>query len=93
MPDDLGKRTFPLVKVVARGGVEPPTFRFSVQSPPDRSSTTWHFAGRSCVVEALEAAGRLELLDSPLDSARRYVGRAQPHCRYVAAAESDLKRR
>jgi hypothetical protein len=31
MPDDLGKRTFPLVEVVARGGVEPPTFRFGVE--------------------------------------------------------------
>ena len=27
---DLQERTFPLVRVVARGGVEPPTFRFSV---------------------------------------------------------------
>jgi hypothetical protein len=30
MRNDLVDRTFPLVKVVARGGVEPPTFRFSV---------------------------------------------------------------
>jgi hypothetical protein len=30
MPDDLVERTFPPVKGVARGGVEPPTFRFSV---------------------------------------------------------------
>jgi hypothetical protein len=30
MSDDLVEQTFSLVKVVARGGVEPPTFRFSV---------------------------------------------------------------
>jgi hypothetical protein len=30
MPNELVERTFPLVKGVARGGVEPPTFRFSV---------------------------------------------------------------
>jgi hypothetical protein len=31
MSDDLVEQTFPLVKVVARGGVEPPTFRFGVE--------------------------------------------------------------
>ncbi len=30
MRNDLVERTFPLVRGVARGGVEPPTFRFSV---------------------------------------------------------------
>jgi hypothetical protein len=30
MRNDLIKRIFSLVRVVARGGVEPPTFRFSV---------------------------------------------------------------
>ena len=30
MPNDLIERAFPLVRMVARGGVEPPTFRFSV---------------------------------------------------------------
>ena len=29
MENDLVKRTLPLVRMVARGGVEPPTFRFS----------------------------------------------------------------
>ncbi len=29
---DLLEWTFPLVRVVARGGVEPPTFRFSSKS-------------------------------------------------------------
>ena len=28
--NNLMKQAFPLVRVVARGGVEPPTFRFSV---------------------------------------------------------------
>ena len=30
MGNDLVERTLPLVRMVARGGVEPPTFRFSV---------------------------------------------------------------
>jgi hypothetical protein len=29
MSDELVEQRFPLRKVVARGGVEPPTFRFS----------------------------------------------------------------
>jgi hypothetical protein len=62
---------------VARGGVEPPTFRFSVQSSLSRSRITWHFACCSCVVEAPEVPRALELLDSSLDIARRYVGRGQ----------------
>ena len=66
------KRPFTLVRVVARGGVEPPTFRFSVPSPPDRSTTTWHSACRSCVVEAPETRRTLELLDSLLDTRCRY---------------------
>ena len=67
---DLIERMFPLFRVVARDGVEPLTFRFSVQSPPDRSRTTWHFACRGCVVEAPEASRTQELLDSPLDTPR-----------------------
>jgi hypothetical protein len=47
-----------------------PAIRKSVQSPPDRSRTTSHFACRSCVVEAPEAPRALKLLDSPLDTAR-----------------------
>ena len=57
--------------------VEPSTFRFSVLSSPDRSNTTWHFACRSYVVKAPEALRALELLDSPLDTARPYVVRAR----------------
>ena len=74
---DLLEQTFPLFKLVARDGVEPSTFRFSVQSPPDRSRTTWHFACCSCLVEAPEVPRGPELLDSPLDTARRYIGRSQ----------------
>ena len=37
------KRAFALVKVVARGGVEPPTFRFSV----GRSYQLSYLAGRA----------------------------------------------
>jgi len=59
---------FALVRVVARGGAEPPTFRFSVPRSPSRSRTTWHLACRSYLVEAPEAPRALELLDSPLDS-------------------------
>jgi hypothetical protein len=33
MRNDLLKRMFTLVRVVARGGVEPPTFRFGVEPP------------------------------------------------------------
>ncbi len=66
---DVGHERLGWSEVVARGGVEPPTFRFSVQSPPDRSRTTWHFACRGCVVEAPEAPRRPELLDSSLDTA------------------------
>jgi hypothetical protein len=55
---------------VARGGVEPSTFRFSVQSSLIQGRTTWHFACRGCVVKAPEALGGLELLDSPLDTPR-----------------------
>jgi hypothetical protein len=57
-----------LVSVVARGEVEPPTFRFSVPSPPDRSRTTWHFACRGYLGEAPEVPRKLELLDSLLDT-------------------------
>ena len=49
------KHPFMLVRVVARGGVEPPTFRFSVPSPPDRSTTTRYFARCGYVGEAPEA--------------------------------------
>jgi hypothetical protein len=59
---------------VTRGGVEPPTFRFSVQSPPVRSSTTRHFACRGCAVEAPKAFRELELLDSSLDSLIGHCG-------------------
>ena len=62
------KRPFSLVRVVARGGVEPPTFRFSVPSPPDRSTTTWHFACCNYVAEVADASRALKLLDSLLDS-------------------------
>jgi len=67
-PQTAQKRAFMQVRVVARGGVEPPTFRFSVPSPPDRSTTTRHFVCRSYLGEAPEAPRALELLDSSLDS-------------------------
>ena len=67
-------------EVVARDGVEPLTFRFSVQSSPDRSRTTWHFACRSYVVEAAEASRGLELLDSLLDTATVDAAATPPRC-------------
>jgi hypothetical protein len=75
--EDHYRRPFALFREVARGGVELSTFRFSVQSPPGRSSTTWHFTCRSYVVqEAPEVLGELELLDSSLGTARWHVRRS-----------------
>ncbi len=73
------KHPFMLVRVVARGGVEPPTFRFSVPSPPDRSSTTWHFACRGYFGKAPEVPRELKLLDSSLDSRRSELTQHQHH--------------
>ena len=53
---------------MARGGVEPPTFRFSVQSPLDRSSTTRHFTVSTVASWVLAAPREPQLLDSPLDN-------------------------
>jgi hypothetical protein len=64
--------------MVARDGVEPSTFRFHFKIHLiRRSRTTWHSACRGYVVAAPEAPRALELLHSPLDTARRYVGRGQ----------------
>ncbi len=64
----IRRPAFPLVRRVARGGVEPPTFRFSVQSPPDRSSTTRHFTVPAAMSWVRAVPGELQLLDSPLDN-------------------------
>ncbi len=70
----IKRPAFPLVKRVARGGVEPPTFRFSVQGSSGRSSTTRHFPVPAVArwVPAVPRGPRL--LDSPLDTARRGTG-------------------
>ena len=57
MENDLVEQTLPLVRMVARGGVEPPTFRFSV--------------GRSYQLSYLAVrAGRGPILPSDPDGTR-----------------------